>query len=139
METCKPDKKKVILLLSYMTLIMMSSIIPMDREISGLRLIIAMKPELQNLLHIPMFAVLSILLLQVLSGYDMSPARRTAILLGVAVSFGIINEMVQIFIPGRYAGVPDMVLNLIGIFIGILLYKVLRRTTPNFLRRLVCG
>ena len=139
METCKPDKKKLLLLLLYMSLVMMGSLIPMDRQISGLRLIIAMKPVLQNLLHIPMFAVLSILLLQVLSGYDMTPLKRAAVLLGVAISFGVVNEMIQVIIPGRYAGMLDMVLNLIGIFSGILLYKVLSRTNPNFLRRLVCG
>ena len=139
MKTCKPDKKKLVFLLLYMSLVMMGSLIPMDRQISGLRFIIAMKPMLQNLLHIPMFAVLSILLLQVLSGYDMTPLKRAAVLLGVAISFGVVNEMIQVIIPGRYAGMLDMVLNLIGIFSGILLYKVLSRTNPNFLRRLVCG
>lgn len=139
METCQPGKKKLLLLVFYMALIMMGSLIPMDRHISGLRFIIAMKPVLQNLLHIPMFAVLSILLLQVLSGYDMSRARRTAILFGVAISFGVINEMIQVVIPGRYAGMLDMVLNLIGILVGIFVYKVVSKTHPNFLRRLVCG
>lgn len=111
----------------------------MDREITGIRFVMHIKPALQNFLHIPVFTAFSILLLQVLKGYTMSTAKRVSLLLVIAVVFGIINEMIQAIIPGRYAGLEDMLLNLMGVSLGFLLYAILLRSRSNVLSRLICG
>ena len=54
---------KIFVVLIYMFLLLTSSAIPMDREIQGLQFVIDLKPTIQNLLHIPAYIVLAVLLL----------------------------------------------------------------------------
>jgi glycopeptide antibiotics resistance protein len=138
METCRPSKYKVVLTLSYMFLLLVSSSIPMDRPIKGLQFIIELKPTIQNLLHIPMFAILAVLFLQILRNYYFAGWKRNSWVLLSSVCFGIINEAIQIVIPGRYGGLTDIVLNLIGAIVGILLYTFAEKSRPGLIRRIVC-
>ena len=56
----------------------------------------------------------------------------TAILLGLAVA----GELVQIPVPGRTAGVGDLVDDLLGIGLGLAVVAVVRRVRPgNAIRR----
>ena len=127
-ERCSPSGKKIMFLVAYMVLVLLTSLIPMDRDIEGLRFIIRMKPTIQNLLHIPMFAVLAILSLQVADGFNVSGFRKFLIVALLAVAFGIFNELVQLWIPGRYAGLLDMGLNVLGGLLGILIYVLSARS-----------
>jgi VanZ family protein len=138
-ESCNPSGLKITILAVYMVLILLSSLIPMDRDIEGLKFIIQLKPVIQNLLHVPMFALLAILFLQVLDSFDVPGFWKFLIVAFAAVAFGIFNELVQLWVPGRYAGLLDMGLNAIGVLLGILLYVFAARSRPNLLRRLVCG
>jgi VanZ family protein len=110
----------------------------MDREIDSLQFILALKPVLQNLLHIPLFMLLSILLLQVLQDYK--PLSRSRIILALILScfIGIFNEYIQIFVPGRYPSIIDMGFNTLGAMLGIALYAKLERSGESLIRRLVC-
>ena len=138
-ESCKPSGKKIAILAFYTVLILMTSLIPMDREIEGLNFIIQLKPAIQNLLHIPMFAVLAILSLQVLDGFNVSGLWKFLIVASSAVAFGMFNELIQLWVPGRHAGLLDMGLNIFGVFLGVFVYLLAARSHPNLLRRLVCG
>jgi VanZ family protein len=138
-ESCNPSGLKITILAVYMVLILLSSLIPMDRDIEGLKFIIQLKPVIQNLLHVPMFALLAILFLQVLDSFDVPGFWKFLIVAFAAVAFGIFNELIQLWVPGRYAGLLDMGLNAIGVLLGILLYVFAARSRPNLLRRLVCG
>ena len=138
-ESCKPSGKKIAILVFYTVLILMTSLIPMDRDIEGLKFIIQLKPAIQNLLHIPMFAVLAILSLQVLDSFNVTGVWKFLIVAFVAGAFGVLNESVQLFVPGRYAGLLDMGLNVLGVLLGILIYVLSARSRPSLLRRLVCG
>jgi len=102
METCWPFKSKIALTISYIILVLASSAIPMDRQIQGFQFIVDIKPVIQNLLHIPMFAVLAILFLQILKNYQIKGFKRIVLVLLCSVFFGIISEAIQIVIPGRY-------------------------------------
>jgi glycopeptide antibiotics resistance protein len=138
MEACRPGKLKIAITICYMLLLVASSAIPMDRPIKGLQFIMDLKPTIQNLLHIPMFAVLSILYLQILINYQFEGWKRNSYVLLLSLCFGIINEAIQIVIPGRYGGITDIVLNLIGAFVGILIYSLVEKSRPGVIRRIIC-
>ena len=121
-----------------MLLLLASSVIPMDRQIQGLKFIIDLKPAIQNLLHIPMYAVLAILFLQVLQNYQFGGWKRNALVLLCSVCFGIINEIIQIPIPGRYAGIGDILSNLVGTIVGMATYIFAEKTRPGLIRRIIC-
>ena len=81
MIACRPNAIKIILTSVYMLLLLASSVIPMDRHINGLQFVIELKPTVQNLLHIPMFAILSFLLLLILQDFQIENWKRNAIVL----------------------------------------------------------
>jgi glycopeptide antibiotics resistance protein len=138
MEPCRPGKLKIAITICYMILLLASSAIPMDRPIKGLQFIIDLKPTIQNLLHIPMFAILAVLFLQILKNYQVEGWKRNLWILLCAVCFGVINEVIQIAVPGRYAGITDIVLNLIGAIVGILIYSLVEKSKPGLIRRFIC-
>ena len=105
---------KIAILITYMLLILATSVIPMDHEIQGINFIIGLKPTIQNLLHIPAYAILSILCLGLLKSYKIRRSTRIWLVVVTAVGFGVLNESVQMVIPGRYAGILDMGLNTVG-------------------------
>lgn len=138
MEKCRPSNKKIALSLSYVILILASSLIPMDRDITGLQFIIDLKPTIQNLLHIPIYAVLAILFLQILQNYRIEGRKADLTVFLAAGFFGVLNEVIQMVVPGRYAGLTDMGLNLIGALIGICIYHLVGKFRPGLIRRIVC-
>jgi len=112
-----------------MLLLSASSLIPMDRDIRGLQFVIDLKPTLQNLLHIPVYIVLAILFLQILQNYQIQSWKGNILVFLGAGFFGIINEIIQIVVPGRYVGLTDIGLNLIGAAAGILIYNLVGKVT----------
>lgn len=123
---------KITILITYVLLLLGTSLIPMDQEIEGLNFIIGLQPSIQNLLHIPAYAILSILLLQVLG-------KRLMLVIVGAIVFGMINEWIQLAIPGRYPSMMDMVLNAAGSLVGIILYCKLEKGNMSLAKRVVCG
>ena len=138
METCRPSNIKIAFVVSYTLLLLASSLIPMHRDIKGLQFLIDLKPTVQNLLHIPMYIVLAVLFLQILQNYQIEGWKGNILVLLGTGFFGIINEVIQIVVPGRYGGLADIGLNLIGTIVGILIYNVVGKIWPGLLRRIVC-
>jgi VanZ family protein len=138
-EACRPSKLKIILTSGYMFLILVSSVIPAHQGATRFRSFVDLDPGVQNLLHIPAYGVFSVLCLQVLSYSSMRTARKVVFVLAVSVVFGIINEMIQSMVPGRYASVPDIMLNLVGSILGVGLYVLAEHRRSGLLRRVVCG
>ena len=118
---------KIFVLLIYILLLLASSAIPMDRDIQGLQFIIDLKPTIQNLLHIPAYTLLSILFLQIFQNYKIDGWRRNVLVLLGAGLIGILSEIIQIAVPGRYGGLMDIGLNFIGVIAGILIYSYVER------------
>ena len=137
-KACKPSKRKISLLLVYILFLLGTSLVPMDREIDGLQFLLALKPVVQNLLHIPLFMLLSILLLQVLQNYKPLSWSRIILALILSCFIGIFNEYIQLFVPGRYPSIIDMGFNTLGAMLGIALYAKLERSGESLIRRLVC-
>ena len=138
METCRPSNKKIALVSFYTLLLLASSLVPMDRDIKGLQFVIDLKPTIQNLLHIPMYVILAILFLQILQNYQIEGWKGNILVFLGTGFFGIINEVIQVVVPGRYGGMTDIGLNLIGTLVGILIYHLVGKIKPGLIRRIVC-
>ena len=138
METCRPSNKKIALVAFYTLLLLASSLIPMDRDVKGLQFVIDLKPAIQNLLHIPMYVILSILFLQILQNYQIEGWKANIMVILGTGFFGVINEVIQVVVPGRYGGVTDIGLNLVGTLVGVLIYHLVGKIKPGLIRRIVC-
>jgi len=101
-----------------MMLIFISSSIPMDKEIKGLEFAMKIDPGLQNVLHIPIFALLFYFWLR--SFYYLKYSIKRGLLLSFlcTMTFGVLDEFYQVLIPGRYCSIGDMLFNFTGLIIG---------------------
>ena len=138
MINCRRNAIKIILTSVYMLLLLTSSMIPMDRQIKGLQFVIALKPAIQNLLHIPMFAILSFLFLLLLQPFQIEIWKRNVIVLLSSGLFGLIIEIIQISVPGRYGGLTDIMLNLAGAILGIVVFGLVEKSKSGLIRRIIC-
>ncbi len=78
-------------------------------------------PALQNLLHVPLFAGLAWLWCWALEAW---PARAPGVIAGlVTAAYGVVDELHQAFVPGRYGSLTDMSLNIVGAAVGIWVYR----------------
>ena len=139
MEAGKSIKWKMFLSITYMLFVLGTSVIPMDRKVTGFYFLINLKPTVQNLLHIPVFAILSVLYLQILTNYRPVDLKKALLALIYSGGFGVLNEIIQIFIPGRYAGLTDISLNFFGSMLGILVFLFVANSRPGIIKRIVCG
>ncbi len=128
----------MILIFVYMATLVFVSLIPMDPGAARFRFLGNMNPALQNVLHLPAYAALAILWMQVLTQRGRHGFSRlcTALLLGAG--FGLANEAMQFLIPGRYPSLMDALANLAGSVLGVLVYIGVERRCPGTIRRLIC-
>jgi len=127
MITERQGKSKIIVTVCYMLVILATSIMPMEQNLGQFQIIIDLKPHIQNLLHIPIFAFLAVLFLQVAKDCRLVGKKSIIIVLLFCIGFGVLNEVIQIVIPGRYASILDVIFNFIGAVIGIFLFKLVRQ------------
>jgi glycopeptide antibiotics resistance protein len=133
-----PNKPKIALLIVYVGFLVATSLVPMDRPIEGLEFVFAIKPTFQNLLHIPVFMVLAILWLQVFQPYEMSVSKKLVLAMVLSSFIGIVTELIQTTVPGRYPSSLDVTFNILGSIFGVVLYCKLERGGDSFLRKMVC-
>ena len=117
------DKSKLIIpaLLGTLLIICASSI----PDISIVASNNSLDRTLSNLAHIPAFALLAFLWFR---AFPKTQNNKTELLLIVGlILFAISDEVHQSMIPGRTAAISDIVLDLIGIFLGFAAYKVFDR------------
>ena len=74
---------------------------------------------LQKLLHVLAYAVLAFLCMWTLSDIESRPSRITAAL-AITIATGALLERYQVFVPGRFGTVTDVILNAIGATFGVL-------------------
>ena len=100
--------------LAYMAGIYVLSSIPgnqADTEIG--RVFMWVQPNVQNLLHVPLFGGLALCWYWSLAGYAIRPRLITS--LAIATLCAVFDEWHQMGVPGRYASWTDLLLNLLGI------------------------
>lgn len=105
----------------YLALMLVTSVIPMAADSPTPDFLLKLDPGIQNLLHIPMFALLIWVLF---AAYDLSFSGQllvpSLVVTAAAIGYGILLEAVQMFVPGRYASLDDMLFNALGVGIGLL-------------------
>lgn len=82
----------------------------------------------QNYLHIPAFSLISFFMLQIFNKLKLPVYIRTFFPLYIATVFSLSSEVLQEVLPGRSASLNDIKLNFIGIFIGVFIFFILRRS-----------
>lgn len=108
--------------LAWMALLWALSSIPATAEHPGA---FGTPPWLQNALHIPAFAVLCVAWLWAFdSGGSLGAPGVLA--LCATVAYGIIDEVHQAFVPGRYAAADDVTLDTVGGTLALLYIAAFR-------------
>ena len=93
---------------------------------------------IQNVLYIPAFALLSIVLLQLFRNFRLSVWLWLPCSLIVLLLIGVGGEVVQTFVPGRWPSYSDIQRNLVGISFGVFLFLLVEKLKPDLIRRIVC-
>lgn len=80
-------------------------------------------PNVQNFLHLPVYAGLATLWFWALRHWLAEFGYRIVLTLIVTVGFGLFDEWHQTFVPGRYGSLTDAGFNVIGAVMGLLAYR----------------
>ena len=119
----KLGKKTIILPMLYMLLIFILSSIPGDDSTRFSSFFAQINPGIQNLLHIPLFAGLTTLWILALMNYQILWKRVLSYSFFISWGYGLIDELHQFYVPGRYPGLIDVILNTLGIVTVLILFS----------------
>jgi VanZ family protein len=114
-----------------MSLIFILSSIPAGKD-RGFGALFVFSPTIQNFVHIPLYAALSLSWILPMSHRSNSQrkiiwfyfysSRLLAVLF--TVLFGIFDEFHQAFVPGRYCSAQDILLNVVGAIVGVIIFQM---------------
>ena len=125
-----PARKHLIWPVGYTACILFLSGIPgkvTDPETVGTSLPLLLSPSVQNLLHIPLFGGLAMAWRLTLPGWGMGPRTAAGWATGLALATGVADEWHQRVVPGRFPSATDLLLDGLGITLGLVLIRCLRR------------
>ena len=114
--------KTMALPLVLMAVIFALSSIPGRGQDRTLQFLVDLDPQLQNLLHVPLFGLLQVLWLRALAKTGMASRCVVSTGLLICLAYGVFDEVHQMFVPGRYPSLLDVLLNFTGIVLGTLLF-----------------
>ena len=83
-------------------------------------------PLVQNALHVPAYAALTLGLRWALRAWLRAPSASALGACAIASACGVLDEWHQSFVPGRYASLTDVVLDVAGVALGIWLAAWIR-------------
>ena len=98
--------------------IFLSSLIHTDDTTPGFAFIGLIRPDLQSGLHIPMFFALTLILLVLLQRIEKRMHNQILFAFVLSNYVGILNEGLQMLIPGRNASLGDVCFNPAGNDLG---------------------
>ena len=127
----KLGKQSIVIPIFYMILIFLLSSIPGDESSPVSSFFQNINPGLQNSLHIPLFAFLVVLWSVALQNYDLTNKFNLLISTCLSWIYSIFDELHQFFVPGRYPGFIDIVLNTIGIVVAAIYLKYFLQNIQN--------
>ena len=78
-------------------------------------------PVVYNIMHIPAFGLLFILLYRYFSENNRKVFFYS---FTITVGYGVVNEIYQFIIPDRYPSLMDIMLNIIGANLGFLVVRI---------------
>jgi VanZ family protein len=76
-------------------------------------------PSIQNALHVPAYAALTLAWRWALGAWMRSPVSCVLGASAIASVCGVLDEWHQSFVPGRFASATDVVLDIAGVALGI--------------------
>ena len=79
-------------------------------------------PRIQNLGHVILYGLLTMLWVRWLS--DLRSNRPQVIALMITITFGVLLELGQLHVPGRFGSVYDALLNTLGAMVGVSILRV---------------
>jgi VanZ family protein len=85
----------------------------------GNKIIPRITPQVQNILHVPVFAMLSIMLFLIFCDYQMDRLKSIILVILISQAVSIFTESIQLFIPDRCPSFKDIRSNFIGTSIGV--------------------
>lgn len=111
-------KSSTVILLGYMAVLLFLSAVPGPGGIEDQGNLLALvSPRLQNFLHMPAYGVLALLWIAVLRRQRIPPPWPYGLALLLAAGYGVVLELVQLWVPGRYPSVTDGLLDIVGILL----------------------
>ncbi len=110
-----------------MIVIFFLSSIPMDGGSDNIAFLTNLNPGLQNFLHIPLFGFLSFLWMNYFVSRKWRLNRAILLAIIITIGFGCLDEIHQSFVPGRYGGLMDIILNSVGAILGVGFFWILNR------------
>ena len=85
--------------------------------------ILWLPPGVQNVLHVPMYGLLAWLYGWLLTAWIPGRRARTLAAFLMAGGVGIVDELYQTSVPGRYGSFTDLAFNVVGVVLGLWLYE----------------
>lgn len=105
-----------------MVIVFILSSIPGEIDNERLKILTSLDPRLQNFLHIPLFGLLQYLWLFSFSKHGLTVSKTVILSLPITLGYGFLDEFHQYFIPGRYASLMDLGLDLLGIALATMIF-----------------
>ena len=115
--------------LSWMLLIFVMSSVPgtvRPEDEDYYRMFVWLPPDVQNVLHIPVFGFLAWLWQRALSLALDAPRSADWAALAITIGYGVIDEWHQTFVAGRYGSFTDLALDGVGALLAIQIGRWLR-------------
>lgn len=122
----KPKSWRVLLPFAYMAGVFFISSIPDRSRIDEPAVQISWDwlPELlQNALHVPLFGALALLWGWSLSAWNACARVETALVIAIAGSYAVLDELHQATVPGRQGTLQDVLLDLVGVITGAWIWR----------------
>ena len=114
--------RKLILVLFWTIAIAVLSLMP-NPEISQISWTDGI--QIDKLAHIFLYMMYSILLGRYLAGGNMPKVKQSLVILAVPIAFGILMEFMQYYLsPSRFFDMLDIIANIIGSIVGLLILKI---------------
>ena len=76
---------------------------------------------IRKLAHFSLYTVVGILMMSLMSTYNLIQIKRLGISLGVGVIYAMSDEFHQMFIPDRSSSIIDVFIDSCGVFVGIVI------------------
>lgn len=111
----------------FMGLIFIESSIPMDGGPEDILFLTNLNPQIQNLLHIPLYGILAFLWMGYFSRAGIGERQMAVFSLLITIFYGCLDEIHQTFVPGRYGGLMDIYLDSIGAVLGVIVFRRFRQ------------
>lgn len=82
---------------------------------------------IRKLAHFSIYMVVGMLMMLLMSTYKIKQLDRIAISLITGIVYASSDEIHQLFIPGRSAMITDVMIDTLGVLVGILLIKIVMK------------